>query len=87
MENRQTSLTQNQKLLWLGQELNPESPMYNMVMTYEIEDAISLPHFKLAFQKLVEKSDAFRSIFKVQNGEPVQVYLSSIDFDRILRFF
>jgi amino acid adenylation domain-containing protein len=81
MENSYTSLSQNQKLLWLGQELNPELPIYNMVMTYEIEDAISIPHFKLAFQKLVKKNDALRSVFKLQNGEPIQIYLPNIDYE------
>ena len=81
MENTHTALTQNQKLLWIGQELNPESPMYNMVMTYEIEDDISVDHFKMAFKKLVEKSDALRSVFELKDGEPVQKYLSEIDYN------
>ncbi len=81
MENQYTSLTQNQKLLWLGQELNPESPMYNMVMTYEIKETVSFPHFKTAFQKLVEKSDTLRSVFELQNGELIQRYLPSIDYE------
>ena len=75
------SLAQNQKLLWLGQELNPDSPMYNMVMTYEIEDAISVSHFKLAFKKLIEKCDVLRSVFELKDGEPIQKYLPSIDYE------
>ncbi|WP_034045174.1 non-ribosomal peptide synthetase [Wocania ichthyoenteri] len=81
MENKYTKLTQNQKLLWLGQELNPDSPMYNMVMSYEIKDAISLPKFRIAFQKLVEKSDVLRSVFYIQEGEPIQRYLSKVDYE------
>ena len=81
MEKSHKSLTQNQKLLWIGQELNPDSPMYNMVMTYEIQDAISIPHFKLAFQKLIESSDALSSTFKVQNGKPIQIFQSRIEYE------
>ncbi|WP_298553762.1 amino acid adenylation domain-containing protein [uncultured Algibacter sp.] len=81
MENNYTLLTQSQKLLWIGQELNPNSPMYNMVMTYEIKDAISVPHFKKAFEKLVEKSGVLRSVFELENDEPVQKFLSKIDYD------
>lgn len=80
MENTYSSLTQNQNLLWIGQDLNPESPMYNMVMTYEMRDAISVSHFKLAFQKLVETSDVLRSVFKQKEGVPVQVYLPNIEY-------
>ena len=81
MKNEYTSLTQNQKLVWIGQELNPESPMYNMAMTYEIKDVISFSYFKLAFQKLVEKSDALRSVFELKNGQPIQKYLTTIDYE------
>ena len=81
MQNTLISLTQSQRLLWIGQELNPESPMYNMVMTYEIEDAISTNHFKLAFEELVEKSDALRYVFEMKEGEPFQRCLPKIDYD------
>lgn len=81
MEKTYTSLTQNQNLLWIGQDLNPESPMYNMVMTYEMRDTISIPHFKLAFQKLVETSDVLRSVFEKREGVPVQVYLPDIKYE------
>jgi len=79
MKQISTFLTKNQELLWIGQELNPESPMYNMVMTYEIEGSISFPHFKKAFHKIVENSDALKSVFKYKE-EPLQVYLNSIEY-------
>lgn len=82
MENSQvSSLTKNQLLLWTGQQLNPDTPLYNMVMTYEIKSAISIPHFKIAFQKLVEKSDAMRSVFELRDEQPVQKYLSTIQYE------
>ncbi len=81
MKTEETSLTHNQKLLWLGQKLNPESPMYNMVMAYEINDAISFPHFKEAFQKLVEHCDVLRSRFKEDDGQVAQEFLPELDYD------
>lgn len=81
MKKEYTFLTQNQKLIWLGQELNPESPIYNMVMAYEIKGSISFTYFKSAFNKLVAKSDALRSVFKIKEGEPIQKYLKAIDFE------
>ncbi|TBN04420.1 amino acid adenylation domain-containing protein [Hyunsoonleella flava] len=81
MDNTYLSLTQNQQLLWIGQDLNPESPMYNMIMVYEIKDAISVSHFKLAFQKLVETSDVLRSVFMEKEGIPVQICLSNIKYE------
>jgi len=61
--------------------MNPESPMYNMVMTYEIKGSISPFHFNTAFQKLVTQSDALRSVFVIEDGHPVQKYLSTIDYN------
>jgi len=55
MKQISTFLTKNQELLWIGQELNPESPMYNMVMTYEIEGSISFPHKIFQIQKTLKK--------------------------------
>lgn len=80
-EYSSSALTQSQSLLWLGQEMNPESPMYNMVMSYEIKGAISPSHFNTAFQKLVLQSDALRSVFVIEENQPVQKYLSAIDYN------
>lgn len=87
MESTYTSLTQNQKLLWIGQELNPESPMYNMVMTYEINDAISVPHFIKAFERLVNTNDVLRSVLELKDGEPIQRYNDAIDYEVLFKDF
>ena len=80
-ENISLPLTKSQSLLWLGQEMNPESPMYNMVMTYQINGKISSTHFKTAFQKLVSQSDALRSVFVIENGIPKQQFLANLDYN------
>lgn len=74
-----TPLTQSQKLLWLGQELNPKSTMYNMAMSYELQSAVSVSKFTKAFDTLVSQSDALRSIIVMQDGKPAQCYLSEIE--------
>lgn len=81
MNTEYTSLTQSQTLLWIGQEMNPESPMYNMGMRYEIRGTLSITIFSKAFDILVAQSDAMRSIFKVANGIPLQYYLPEIDYN------
>lgn len=81
MENQSTLLTQNQQLLWIGQELNPESSMYNMVMTYEIKGTILFPYFKEAFDKVVQKNSVFRSVFETYQGVVQQKYLTKIAYE------
>ena len=80
MSTSTTPLTQNQKLLWIGQELNPKSPMYNMVMTYKIQGVLSLPIFEEAFGRVVSSSDALRSVFENQQGVVVQKYKEDIEY-------
>ncbi len=79
MEHTKTPLTQNQKLIWIGQELNPLTPIYNMVMTYQVKGVVLFSEFEAAFQKLVASSDAFRSVFETENEIVYQKYLPSVE--------
>ena len=81
MKNNYEPLTQSQSLLWIGQEMNPESPMYNMVMTYELKVQISVMHFQKAFEKLIQEYDALRSVFQINEGIPTQVFLPDHTYD------
>ena len=81
MKNNYEPLTQSQSLLWIGQEMNPESPMYNMVMTYELKVQISVVHFQMAFKKLIQKYDALRSVFQINEEIPTQVFLTDHTYD------
>ncbi|MEO1182352.1 MAG: hypothetical protein AAFX51_16230, partial [Cyanobacteria bacterium J06636_28] len=39
-----SNLTPGQLLLWLGQKLNPETPLYNMVFSFTIQGEIDPVH-------------------------------------------
>ena len=80
-EYASSTLTQSQSLLWIGQEMNPESPMYNMVMTYEIHGAISVSHFRIAFDHLVQQNDALRSVYVREKNITLQQYLPTVEYD------
>ncbi len=66
-------LTQSQQLIWAGQSLNPQEPIYNMVLVFDFSKAIEEQHFEQAFEVLVQQSDAMRTNFVVNNGVPKQV--------------
>ena len=70
MKNLQ--LTQSQFSIWMGQKLNPESPLYNMAHAFNIYDKINIEIFKKTFSQLVGYSDALRTIFYDINGELYQ---------------
>ena len=65
-------LTTSQSLIWMGQQLNPDSPLYNMVLSFELSGAIDVDLFRSAFQALVEQSDTMRTVFVEQEDGPKQ---------------
>ena len=74
-------LTQSQFSIWMGQKLNPESPLYNMAHVFNIYTSINIEAFKEAFNQLIEHSDALRTVFYDENGEPYQKVHSSFSYD------
>ena len=43
-------LTQSQSLMWIGQKLNPKSPLYNVAYSFDISGEINIENFQKAFQ-------------------------------------
>ena len=74
----QSNLTRSQLLIWLGQRLNPEAPLYNMVHTFTIKGVINPVKFRQAFQALVDRSDALRTIIEEIEGVPQQRVLVGV---------
>ena len=75
-----SNLTQSQLLLWTGQKLSPESPLYNMVLTFEIQGELDVLRFQTAFQQLINQSDALRTVFTEEDGVPRQLVLSAMNY-------
>ena len=67
-----SNLTRSQFLLWLGQRLHPEAPLYNMVLAFDIGGPVDPMHFDRAFGALVERSDAMRTVIEESEGVPRQ---------------
>lgn len=65
-----TNLSRAQFLIWMGQRLFPDSPLYNMVLRFTIEGALDEEAFRRAFAALVDGSDAMRTVIDVTEGMP-----------------
>ena len=52
--------------------INPEAPLYNMVLTFEIFGGLDVEIFDKAFGRLVQQSDAMRTTFSMVDGKPMQ---------------
>lgn len=62
-------------MIWMGQKLHPDVPLYNMAITFYIDAPIQADLFSHAFTTLLSKSDALRTIIREADGVPQRVVL------------
>src|ERR671913_562948 len=78
--NNLSDLTQGQLLIWTGQQLSPNVPLYNSPFTFELSGEINVSHFQQAFQILIDKSDAMRTVFESIHDIPQTKLLDSVSY-------
>ncbi len=72
-----SNLTQAQELIWAGQQLRPEVPLYNMVLAFRIAGPVDGGSFGSAFDALVDGTDALRTVFIEVDGTPHRVVMDA----------
>ncbi|MEK7723459.1 MAG: condensation domain-containing protein, partial [Acidobacteriota bacterium] len=75
-----SNLTQSQLLIWTGQQLSSNVPLYNVVFTFEFDGEINIEHFQNAFQILIDKSDSMRTVFETIDDIPNRNVLDSVSY-------
>lgn len=73
-------LTRSQELIWLGQQLLPDMPLYNMVFTFRFESPVHFQQFSRAFQHAVDNNDGMRSVFEASKAGAVQRIAGRLDY-------
>ncbi len=63
-------LTKSQQLLWAGQQLSPETPLYNMAFAFHVDGELQPDVFCAAFHDLVAECDALRMVIDSEGGVP-----------------
>jgi len=76
-----SKLTQSQSLMWIGQKLNPSSPLYNVAYSFDIGGSLDIENFKKSFQELKSKVSVFRTVFFEEDGVPYQYIRPHYDYD------
>jgi amino acid adenylation domain-containing protein len=66
-----SNLTSAQFLMWLGQQIDPDLPLYNMIQIFRIDGALDPETFDQAWQSVVRRSDALRMTVAVDAGAPM----------------
>jgi amino acid adenylation domain-containing protein len=70
-----SNLTRSQFLIWMGQAVAPQAPLYNMAMAFDLGCGIDPGRFGSALQQIVDAHDALRTVFILEQGVPHQQVL------------
>lgn len=79
-EQASSELTTSQYLIWMGQKLNAGKPLYNMAMSFKLSGNIDVEKFQEAFQVLVRRNDALRTVFLEEEDRPRQVVKNDFSY-------
>ena len=77
---RRSNLTMSQLLIWAGQKLDPDVPLYNMAFAFFIKGELDQNLFQDTFQSLINRSDALRTVITEREGIPQQVVLDKLEY-------
>ena len=79
-----TNLTKDQLLVWAGQQVHAEHRQYSELALFHIYGPLDSDRFRRAFDQVVDRSDALRTIIRVVEDWPQQLVVpregSSIDY-------
>jgi amino acid adenylation domain-containing protein len=62
-----------QQQIWLHAQLVPELPLYNEPVTISRRGPLDVPALERALTEIVRRHETWRTVFSVEDGEPVQV--------------
>ncbi|GAF86114.1 unnamed protein product, partial [marine sediment metagenome] len=78
---QRSNLTKSQFLIWMGQKLNPVSSLYNVMVAFTINGKVDIATFQQAFQAVIDKSDAMRTVVQEADGIPLQRVLPKLTYN------
>ena len=67
-----SGMTRNQALIWLGQEANPDLPVFNEMLVSVIDGVVRHDLFDRAVQAAIDATAALRTVFRRIDGAPVR---------------
>ena len=65
-------LSHRQQALWLIHQIAPKSAAYNVAFVVRVRSSVDVRAMRAAFQFLIDRHAALRTVFSVQNQEPAQ---------------
>jgi amino acid adenylation domain-containing protein len=75
-EVRSSPLTLSQHQLWLAEQIDPGSTAYHVADLYSLDGPLQTPVLEQAFNEIIRRHEALRTVFRIENDEAVQVVTS-----------
>ncbi len=73
-------LSYAQQRLWFLDQLEPESPFYNLPSAVRIKGTLNMSALQEAFQKIIQRHEVLRTVFVTEEGKGWQKVLPQVDF-------
>lgn len=70
-----------QESLWFFDQLEPNSPLYNMPYALRLRGALNVSALRKALSRIVSRHDSLRTHITVVSGRPMQVTAAATDID------
>src|SRR5260370_26527072 len=66
-------LSFGQQRLWFLDQLEPDSPLYNVPLSFRLRGALDIPALERSLSELVRRHEILRTNIRLVDGEPTQV--------------
>jgi amino acid adenylation domain-containing protein len=71
-------LSFSQERLWLLDQIDPDSPAYNLVRAVKLEGMLDGTALERSFNEIIRRHESLRTSFQIVDGRPVQVIAPSL---------
>jgi len=71
--NTEPPLSMAQQRLWFSNQLEPDSPIYNLPTAVRLEGTLNVAAFRKSLNEVIRRHEALRTKFAEIDGQPVQI--------------
>lgn len=81
VSNDASALTTAEALIWAGQRLAPQSPLYNMALALDVAARLDVTTLRQALEQLTREDEVLRTVIREVGGQPHRQVLDRADVD------